>query len=278
MKNKFEGFYFKQQKEGQTLSLIPGRSLEEAFIQIITNEGSFHISYPLTQYKNQGVMQVGTSRFGLNGIKVHIKKKDFTLEGQLNYSNRTPIKGDIMGPFRFFPMECRHTVRSMHHDVTGKLLLNGRLLDFTRGNGYIEGDSGRSFPTSYSWVQCNKWEKKEFPCSVMASVARIPFAGFQFWGCIAVVWYKGKEYRLATYRGVRIKKRTPNKLELVQRGLRLTIDIPEHKGHSLLAPNKGCMKRTIHESPDIPAHFVFEKDGSLIFDQWSQNASYEYVK
>lgn len=278
MKNKFEGFYFKQQKEGQTLSLIPGRSLEEAFIQVITNEGSFNASYPLTQYKYQGVMQVGTSRFGVNGIKIHIKEKDFTLEGQLKYTNHTPIKGDIMGPFRFFPMECRHTVRSMHHDVTGKLLLNGRSLDFTGGNGYIEGDSGRSFPTSYSWVQCNKWDNKEFPCSVMASVARIPFAGFQFWGCIAIVWYQGKEYRLATYRGVKIKKRTPNKLELIQRGLRLTIEIPEHKGHSLLAPNKGRMGRTIHESPDLPAHFIFEKDGSIVFDQWSQNASYEYVK
>ena len=77
-----------------------------------------------------------------------------------------------MGPFKYFPMECRHGIISMRHTLEGRLKLNGKEIDFTNGLGYIEKDSGRSFPSSYVWVQANDFDE---PCSIMASVADIPF-------------------------------------------------------------------------------------------------------
>jgi tocopherol cyclase len=59
---------------------------------------------------------------------------------------------------------------------TGRVLLNGRELNFTGGKGYIEGDSGRSFPKSYTWVQCNDFTVE---CSIMVSVVHIPFASYE---------------------------------------------------------------------------------------------------
>lgn len=278
MNNGFEGFYFKHQADGMTLALIPGRSRREAFIQVVTNDRAYYLPYAPDAYGIDGVMRVGDSRFSADGIQLSIADRGLTLNGSVRYHGLTPIRGDIMGPFRFFPMECRHTVVSMRHRLEGALVMNGRTLDFTGGTGYIEGDSGRSFPSSYTWAQCNSWADGDSDSSVMVSAARIPFMGLRFWGCIAVVWHKGREYRLATYRGARILERSPRRLAIGQGGMRLTVEVPEHAGHGLRAPDGGDMCRTIHESPDMRARLVFSRNGAVVFDRVSDHASYEYVQ
>jgi hypothetical protein len=91
-----------------------------------------------------------------------------------------------MGPFRFVPlMECRHSVLSMSHSLSGSLRLNGKSVCFNGGVGYIEGDRGHSFPRRYIWTQCN-W-REESPCSLMLSAADIPFAAGTSAGIIGVV-------------------------------------------------------------------------------------------
>jgi hypothetical protein len=111
------------------------------------------------------------------------------LSGDLRYTAPARPRSDIMGPFSFLPMECRHSVFSMRHGVSGTLRLNGRLLDFEGGTGYIEGDRGRSFPKRYLWTQCS------FPeGALMLSVADIPFAGARFTGIIGFVYMNGGKY------------------------------------------------------------------------------------
>ena len=193
-KKFFEGWYYKQQCLGKTLALIPGHTGDGAFIQVVTGEGAFHADYPASALKKvkEGV-QIGANRFSHSGIDVDIKTKELSLRGKLSYTNLSPPAYDIMGPFRFFPMECRHSVISMDHNVAGKLTVNGEEWDFHGGRGYIEGDRGRSFPRSYSWVQCNAFDE---PCSVMVSVTHSPRGGLHFTGCISTVWYGGREYRV----------------------------------------------------------------------------------
>ena len=123
------------------------------------------------------------------------------VQGAVRYGPLSPLRTDIMGPFRFLPMQCSHSVYSMAHTLAGGFTVDGRFIDLTGGTGYIEGDRGSAFPRDYLWVQCNDFAQ---PCSVMASVAHIPFCGRSFTGCICAVVYRGREYRLATYRGVRI--------------------------------------------------------------------------
>jgi len=178
-----------------------------------------------------------------------------------------------MGPFKFFPMECRHAIISMRHALSGVLTLNGDELDFTGGVGYIESDSGRSFPSGYAWVHSGDFARE---CSVMASVARIPFYGLRFWGCICVVWLNGREYRLATYRGVKILRCEPDCIELKQGKYRLEITTSAHGGHKLPAPRSGKMSRLIRESISVPARFIFTEKNRSLLDEKSKHASYEY--
>ena len=243
MGNYFEGFYFKHQKGPDTLSVIAGRAQDGAFIQVITQETSYRARYPVSAYQKGKGLRLADSFFFRDGIRLSIHQRDLELYGRLHYSGLSPIGGDIMGPFRFLPMQCRHSIISMDHKLTGKVCLNGKETDFTGGRGYIEGDSGRSFPKSYTWVQCNDFTEN---CSIMASVAHIPFAGSWFWGCICVVWLKGKEYRLASYKGAKIRQRDEKQLVLSQGDLSLKVlFLQPGSGHELDAPRGGKMERRL---------------------------------
>lgn len=275
MLNYFEGWYFKHQKGENTLCLIPGRSAGEAFIQMITNERSYHIPYSLAEYDKQKNLTIGKNKFARNKIKLDIHTEEISLSGRLTYSCLTPLKYDIMGYYRFLPMECSHAVLSMRHTVSGHLCLNGKTLDFDGGVGYIEADRGRSFPESYTWVQCNSFPED---LSIMASVAKIPLAGTKIWGCICVVWFRGREYRMATYLGAKVKSRSKSGLEIKGRGMRLTVNVPEHDSHKLYAPKNGNMSRTIHENAAVKARFRFSVAGVELFDIESDYSSFEHVE
>lgn len=277
----FEGWYYKHQlamhKTVKSLAIIPGKASDAAFILIVNDETSYHIPYPLSAYQLHGdVLRISNNTFSPAGISLDIAQ--IQLSGNIIYKNLTPIDGDIMGFFKYFPMECRHGVISMNHTLHGEVTLSGEVLDFNGGKGYIESDSGRSFPKAYTWVHCNAFEED---CSIMVSVARIPFYGLRFWGCICVVWLNGREYRLATYKGVKIIRCERGLLELKQGKftLRVKINTPMHEksGQKLPAPKKGKMSRFIRETLACNAHFTFMEGDTCLLQTKSDYASYEYV-
>jgi len=277
----FEGWYFKHQKQNSTLALIPGLSAEGAFIQIVTQKESYNVHFPKTQYRRHAPVVIGANRFALDGVSVSIKSPEVTLSGKIRYrySFNSALKYSIMGPFNLLPMECKHDVLSMSHELFGAFNLNGKVLDFTGGKGYIEGDSGRSFPEGYSWVQAN-----DFPVyadreiSIMAAAAKIPCLRKSFWGTICIVQIDDKTYRLATYLGAKIITRTPDKLVIRQGNSTLSIEVVGGGStHSLPAPKNGKMSRRIYETPSCMAWFRFEYKGKVLVDGPTPYASYEYA-
>lgn len=261
MKNFFCGYYFKHQKGEHTLCLIPGRSDSEKFIQVITEE--FSVKLPFTH----------GNHFSDKGVVLNISTPELSLTGKIRYKGLHPIRYDIMGPFSLFPMECRHGIVSMNHRLEGEVVLNGKKIDFTGGKGYIEMDSGKSFPSAYTWVQANDFRED---CSIMAAVAVIPMCGLKFRGCICVIHYEGKEYRLATYLGVRVLRCTGNRIVLKQGRYLLDIRVRLRNGQSLNAPRNGKMTRTIVEAAACPADFIFYKGKKRIFFLHSEQAGFEY--
>ncbi len=266
-KGYFKGYYFKHQKAGQTVALIPGVSDDGAFIQVITNEGSDNIKCPSISLK--GNITVGNSIFSEWGIKVNERG----LRGHIAYEELTPLKSDIMGPFRFLPMECRHGVVSMYHKLRGGIKVNGRYYDLDGGVGYIEMDSGRSFPKEYLWLHCNDFREKS---SIMLSVAAVPFMGFNFNGCICAVIHNGKEYRFSTYNGVSVIAATREKVALSCGRYRLEVNINSRDSSPLYSPIEGRMDGIIHESNNTSARFILYEGNTTVFDLQSDNVSFEY--
>lgn len=262
MKGYFKGFYYKHQKDDNTISFISGYSEENSFIQVIHNNGSFSVPY------------IGSNVFSKEGIKVDIKSEGNNISGEIKYGALTPVKYDIMGPFKYFPMECRHKIVSMSHCLNGYILLNSKRIDFNGGKGYLEGDSGKSFPNKYLWIQSNDFEKD---CSIIVSIADVPFCKLCFQGCICVINYEGKEYRLATYLGVKIIEYSNKRVVLKQGKYFLIVDILSNNGYELDAPYNGKMTRLITEDIACKSRFRFYKENELLFDLKSRNSSFEYV-
>lgn len=83
---------------------------------------------------------------------------------------------------------------------------------------------------------------------MMLSIAAIPLGKLHFTGCICAIILNGMEYRLSTYRGVRILKWSSRGASLCQGKYRLEVELLQQKSQPLRAPSKDNMSRTICES------------------------------
>ena len=286
----FEGWYFKHQNADTVLAFIPGHSVDEKgvkhpFLQIIWNENSYSLDFEEEDYlvdRKRKRIVLGSNIFSLTGVMVDIQSEDITIQGMIRYGSLNPINYTIMGPFQWVPfMECRHEIISMSHALRGSLTVNGKVLDFQGEKGYIEGDRGRSFPRDYLWLQCNRFPQE---ASVMVSIAHIPFIGHSFQGCICVIQYKGREYRFATYLGVKVVCKRETAVILKQGNYTFKIFLTNRNrikktgfSHPLLAPDLGRMVRSIKEEHLLLARFLLYKEEELIFDLTSDHVSFEYV-
>lgn len=277
MRNYFCGWYFRLQSEPQTLALIPsvhkigGKKFCE--IQFISDTDSFCSQFPYSElYKGRDQICIGENQIGRDGIRLSIHTPTLHVTGSVRFGPFTPIKYDIMGPFRYVPfMQCRHSVYSMRHTVDGEIEMNGVPYVFRRSVGYLEGDRGHSFPKTYAWTQCT------FPNgSLMLSVADIPLGGFHFTGIIGVILLDRKEYRLATYLGAKTVKNENGEIVVRQGRLCLTVRRQDFSGHPLHAPISGAMTRTIHEHPSCRVYYRFEENNAVLLELEVINAAFEY--
>ena len=279
MREYFCGLYFKCQSKDKTVAVIHAyhRAGDKTTcsIQIITDSGAWNVVFPYDVYseeKRAGVVRIGGNYFGKDKMALDIEENGFSAHGSVSFGKLTPIKYDIMGPFRFVPfMECRHSVTSMFHTVDGEIRINGELFVFSGDIGYIEGDRGYSFPKVYSWTQC---------CydggSLMLSVADIPFGPVHFTGIIGVIYADGKERRIATYLGAKAEKIEGGEIVIRQKKLKFTAKLIEKHAHSLYAPVGGEMTRVIRESASCRACYKLEENGEKLLEIESEKASFEY--
>ena len=277
MRSYFCGWYFRCQTDRQTLAIIPSihktRESKYCAIQLITDTQSFHVPFPYSDFQKQdNQISIAGNRFGKEGITLDIQTPELRANGSVWFGPFTPIKYDIMGPFRYVPfMQCRHSVFSMHHSVDGMLFINETPYVFQDAIGYIEGDRGYSFPRKYVWTQCS------FPAgALMLSIAEIPFGAFRFTGVIGIVLLHGNEYRLATYLGAKAVRIDPDEIIVRQGGFTLTVKPQEQSRHPLRAPVGGAMVRTIHEHPSCKVLYLFEENGIPLLELDAPNAAFEY--
>lgn len=293
MSEYFYGWYFRCQGSEGSAVVIPAVHLSgkkrSCSIQVITQKGSLYREFPIRQFRinrEKGILQIGENLFSKKGIRLRFEatslcspggqekreQKNVPVHGFLRFGQFSEPKYDIMGPFAFLPeMECRHAVYSMKHTVSGVLDLNGAILHFENGLGYMEGDSGTSFPERYLWLQ-DFWPGGSF----MAAAASIPLGKICFTGTLGFLFVNGREYRFATYLGAAVKKMEHGEL-LIRQGLcQLSIRILQPKGHVLKAPVAGRMTRNIREEIGCRAEITLMKGKQVVFHRVTDQAAAEY--
>jgi hypothetical protein len=279
----FEGWYFKQQAAQGTLALIPAMHSDamdnhSASIQIVTEDAAYCVNVPWDAFhadRHEMRITAGNNLFCADGIRLDIRNEDVTAQGSMTFGPLSPIRYDIMGPFRYVPfMECIHSVFSMVHKVDGHVTVNGKEYIFDNALGYIEGDRGRSFPKRYMWTQYT-WREESY-CSLMLSVADIPFLGMHFTGVIGIVLLGGKEYRLATYLGAKVTHIGVGEIMVRQGENTLSAKRLDGGSMQLRAPVLGGMTRLIREAPSSRVHYRFVKDGEILLEKDADHAGFEF--
>lgn len=287
----FEGWYFKQSSGKTVCALIPGASADsegrkQAFLQVISSKGSHFLRYPfgaLSIDPERRRIRLGDSLFSEAGVRLAATGDSVELVGELRYTDPTPLRRTLyspgaMGPFSYLPfLECSHEVLSLAHGVSGFLCLNGEEMRFENGTGYIEKDSGRSFPRAWVWYQSGNFARPG-DC-VMFAAATVPFLGTFFPGVICVCRTQGKEYRLATYYGAKLMK-LEEKDGLFFIGVRqgaysLGIRVEPVRSLALSAPVLGDMSRTIREYPCCRSRVKLEKGGETLLEGEGDCAGFE---
>lgn len=280
----FEGWYFKHQMNNQIISIIPGRQQDAdgnstAFIQIITKEQSYFITYPKEAFhanRKKFRIQIDDNIFSEHGVILNIHEHGMDLEGTIEYGPFTRIKYSIMGPFNLIPfLQCRHEIISMGHKIKGWIRLNGEEYCLNHGRGYIEGDCGDTFPETYFWSQSNYFKDKS--AAIFVAVADLRIFRWKLRGCIAIIQYHGKEYRFATYLGGKVLELKKDHILIQQGRKRLWAEVNSAAGQELRAPVNGAMCATIKECVTIPTKYRFYKGRRLVFQGKTNWGSHEYV-
>jgi hypothetical protein len=297
-KKYFEGWYFKHVSKNleHVYSFIPGISLNpenpHAFIQVIDGltGKTQYIEYPLSSFsfsKKYFKVQVGDSVFTSDSILLNINSPLIKVSGRLGYSGSVKypaslLSPGIMGWYSFVPyMECKHGVVSVLHRIDGSLLIDGELLDFSGGKGYIEKDWGKSFPESWIWFQSNNFMNSD--ACIMMSIAKIPWLGSFFTGFLGFLYFNGTFYPFSTY-----QKSEITALGLADEKLTISFKSKKHKltviatlknSGILLAPKLGEMSRRIKESIDSELEVVLtDHKGTEIYHDKALRAGLEVIE
>ena len=271
--DKFKGYYFKCSIPEHTLALIPASHGDTASLQIITEQCSHSIKLDYLKFGDK-IPRVKTNAgiFSEKGIKLDINNSELKVKGLLRFGKLTALSYDIMGPFKLLTpiLQCRHRVISMYNRVDGNFSINDEKFLFNNGKGYIEGDEGTSFPSSYIWTQCF-WGD----VSVMLSVADVPLPGTSIKGIIGVILAKGKEYRFGTYLGAKVKYLSKDLVIIKQNDYTLSVKNLSDKGYSLFAPESGCMNRIIRENVKCRIYVDLKKKNRTLLEFISNEGSFE---
>ncbi len=297
-KNYFEGWYHKHVSPGgYSFAAIGGLAFSRkakghAFIQFIrgSDGATNYFKYPLEKFtynKKKYYISIGPNIFSDKYLKLDIKKRDLNISCDFNYKNNVRLKRSflqpgIMGWYRFVPrMECYHGVVSLHHKINGKLFIEGKSVDFSKGTGYIEKDWGSSMPDSWVWLQANCFKKDR--TSLMLSIATIPWMGSSFPGFLGIVYNDNKQYRFATYTGATIAKLniTGKKvlIKVVDSRYLLKIVVERKSEGFLKAPIAGDMERRIAESIDARVNLELQKKDNkeVLYQGTSEAGGFEIV-
>jgi tocopherol cyclase len=298
-KRYFEGWYFKciSADRQHAIAIIPGMAIDpagnrHAFIQVINavSGKTWYHHFPYSDFQSAVdslSIRIAHNTFDAKGLSLDTQTPEGILKGRLVFSDArrfpsTFFSPGIMGPFSFIPwMECYHAIIHLYHHLQGKIELDGEILDFSGGVGYIEKDYGRSFPRSYLWLQASHFASGD--ASLVFSRARIPLFGREFPGFFAYFSdFKGIAVRFATYNRSQLQDWQVDPVQGTCAGRlsgpagTLVFQAQMAGGGRLRAPVDGLMDREIVESiTAIVSIRLTDRRGQLVFEGVSQEAGME---
>ncbi len=294
--NYFEGWYIKlvSADKSSVYAVIPGvaygkkGSERHAFIQLIDGKTAEteYFSFPIESFSystRKFEVNIGDNYFSSEKIRLAIPGK---LMGEVNFHQPTPYpfswrEPGIMNRYRYAPfMECYHGVVSLDHPLSGWLEVGEQRILLGEGRGYTEKDWGRSFPSTWIWMQGNHFSQPGR--SFMLSVANIPWVGQSFTGFLGFFLHEGKLVRFGTYSGAKLSEVVHHEkgvhLKVTGKDFELEVEALRDQAGILKAPVGGIMERRISESIDAKIVITLrDRSGNLLVQDTTEPAGFELV-
>lgn len=263
-KEYFEGWYFKivDASRDQSFALIFGISYDksgqaEVFCQFLDSQSNRSDYYKF----NLQDFSFNKEKFEIKFEKNKIYKQELEIvlprcHGRLVFSKnifwpKHWYSPGIMGFLAFLPfLECRHHIITLRCQVHGQIVIDGKKIDLTAAQGYLEKDWGKSFPKWHIWLAGNNFAKNN--ATIFFSVAKVPFLFFNFTGFISALEFQGKIIKFTSYNLSKIRKITAKKecleLLLTNRRYCLQIEVRGDKFAELILPRAGKMAEVLRET------------------------------
>lgn len=276
MRNYFEGYYFKLTTLEETVCFIVGYCLGEdshSFIQVLGTgfPESYYFQFDTlqcTMMRQPLYIRINNNIFTKKRIQLDLEQEGVTIKGTVFFKESvslvcTPYTPSIMGPLHYFQPKCIHELVSLYSKVNGTLTINHQPFVLNQAWGYIEGDRGESFPTSYLWLQA-----MEEDFSIFLAYALVPWQNISAKGVIAVIHMPKKQYRFASYYLAQVKMMQKNGklfLKITQGKLTLFMSITADSDFTnLRSPTMGSMSSSVMESVNARISVILYKDGQRI--------------
>ncbi len=292
-KKYFEGWYFKlvDASGENAIAVIPGIAMDaegnrQSFIQILDGKkisAVYHKFSPEAFIASPSAFDIcmHENNFSLQGLHLDLPACNGAVIFSDHYLWPKKITAPgIMGWYSFVPfMECYHQVVSMDFTLSGTLNIDEMPVDFTGGRGYIEKDWGRSFPSSWIWMQSNHFSESR--TSFKLSVAKIPWLSGAFVGFICAFLLDNRLIRFATYTGARLKKvemgEHTTDIILEDKNYILSVTATKAEGAELASPVLGLMEGRVKESMSALINITLtdKNQNQIIFNDTGRHAGLE---
>jgi len=298
--NFFEGWYFKivTADKKQSFAFIPGLFLgkteneSHSFVQLINGTDVFYKykRFPSKDFNtshNRFSVSIRENYFSLDRIQLNINDPDFSVEGTLKFKNvlkwpDTQLNPGSMGFYNFIPsLQCYSQVCAMDMDLQGNLNINGKIIHFDGGKGYIEKNWGKAFPYSWIWIQSNSFSSSK--TSLSCSLAHIPFSFFSFRGFLIGLYVHGKFYSFTTMNRSRINiKQDHFDINIQVENSKYILYMKTRTGPStfilLNGPRDGKMIPLVQENLQgkVTTTLLQKKPNKIIFQEEGLRAGIEY--
>ena len=296
----FEGWYFKivDAARENAFALIPGifygskAEHHHSFIQVVQARGGKYnyLSYPVNSFvAEQGIfsVKVDKSRFSLNKMQLDIDDPGIRIQGNLEFDHvvKWPdswLHPGSMGFYNYIPnMQCYAQVCAMDLDLEGELCLEGQIINFNGGKGYVEKNWGKAFPYSWIWIQSNHFENHY--ASLSCSLAHIPFLAGSFRGFLIGLFLDGQFYAFTTMNRSKMKilqRETDVSIRVENSAYVMTMDTETRADDfiQLNGPRNGEMIPLVQEnlSGRVGVSLLSKRNGKVIFQSVGECAGIEY--
>ena len=301
-KNFFEGWYFKIVDKSGTyaLAFIPGISFgnkneeNHSFIQVINainHTYHYHRFQPDLLISNKNFLQIKISNneFSQENIEIDINNDKESIKGFLDFGPGvkwpdSKLNPGSMGFYNHFSfMECYSQVCAIDGTIIkGKLEINDKIVDFSEGKYYIEKNWGKSFPSSWVWIQSNNFPDNR--AAITCSLGIVPFPILKkFCGFLIGVTIDKKFYSFTTINRSTLKLNVHNNdlvLKTTNKKFTLILKTKSNRNNFLLClgPKNGEMIPLVEETlrGEVEMTLIDNKNNKKLYQGVGKATGIEY--